>query len=347
MSGAVSVGVAAIAIGGAIATEFATFAVIGAIGATVAAVGAVTKVKELQIAGAAIGVVGAVGGLASAAGAFGTGGVFGAGGDIFGGASAMAGVSGSGMEGAMTAANMAPGVADAGNLASGFGQIGAVGADAPSIFQQIVGGLNNVDTFSGVVEPVATASAPAPDIVQEAQPATVAGGKGPEWTGAGTPGQSTASTGAPSAPSVPGMDASGRAPYGVPETVNGSTNPTDKVADLINKNILPESKVAKDSIWADIWDFTKNNKALVGGAVQGAFSFLSGATDPRTPATIQAMEAQSAANRAAAARSNAEADLINQRLANMRGPVPRATRVTGTTQGVGLINSPTVTGVPA
>lgn len=81
MSGAVSIGVAAIAIGTAAATGFETFAVIAAVGATIGAVGAVTKVKELQYAGAAIGAVGLVGGLASA------GGLFDGASDLFGAAS--------------------------------------------------------------------------------------------------------------------------------------------------------------------------------------------------------------------------------------------------------------------
>lgn len=376
MSGAVSVGVAAFAIAGAVATEFATFAVIGAIGATVGAIGAVTKVKELQIAGAAIGAVGAIGGIASAAGAFGTGGVFGTGGTIFGGAEAgAAGLAGGGSwaDQAFTATQGASSWADtaaAGGLSgidAEIAQWSTYGAQAPGVagpsagttfIDHLNGAVGNEafdgfgdHQFTGFGDDVPAAT----DGTTGTTSTTGTGGKHPSWT---TTDSTTGTAGidpsaAPPAPDVPKTTVSGDVTPTAPEPTLTEQLIQGREANAsgfgAGKGPLGPSGgsvASTDSFWKDIWSFAKDNKALVGGMIQGASSFLSGATDPRTPATIQAMNAQAAQNRAAANRAQAEADLINQRLSNMRGPAPRATRITGQPAGVGLINSPTVTGAP-
>lgn len=358
MSGAVSVGVAAFAIAGAVATEFATFAVIGAVGATVGAIGAVTKSKELQIAGAAIGAVGAIGGIASAAGVFGTGGT------IFGGAEAgAAGLAGGGSwadqafaatQGASSWADTA--LAAGGGIDAEIAQWSSYGAQAPAAGAGA--GSHMIDTIAATVEPpVAAAGSPQP-VAAQGTDARLVGQNDPMLTRAvqNEP-VVDVSLGAPRTPSVPGMDASGRAPYGVPEapTVTGEVSVApgaEANASRFGAGKGPMgpsggSVSPTDSFWKDIWDFARSNKYMTGGLIQGAASFLTGAADPRTPAQIQKMNAEAAAYRAAGARSTAEADLINQRLSNMRGPVPVARRVTGAPQGNGLINSPTVTGAPA
>lgn len=372
MSGAVSVGVAAFAIAGAVATEFATFAVIGAVGATVGAIGAVTKVKELQIAGAAIGAVGAIGGIASAAGAFGTGGVFGTGGTIFGGAEAgAAGLAGGGSwaDQAFTATQGASSWADtaaAGGLSgidAEIAQWSTYGAQAPGVagpsagttFIDHINGAVGNEAFDGFGDHQFTGFG---DDVPAATDGTTGtttgtGGKDPLMTATGST-TGTAGVDPSAAPPAPAAPVSGEvtAPGSEPTLTEQLIQGREANASGFGTGKGPlgpsGGSVAPDngSFWKDIWAFAKDNKALVGGMIQGASSFLSGATDPRTPATIQAMNAQAAQNRAAANRAQAEADLINQRLSNMRGPAPRATRVTGAPQGVGLINSPTVTGAP-
>lgn len=77
-------------------------------------------------------------------------------------------------------------------------------------------------------------------------------------------------------------------------------------------------------------DWTKNNQMLTYGIVQAGGAFISGLTNPMTPAQIAALNAQADYNGAAAA-------LARQQVDNMKGGIPRAT-VTGRPAG-GLINN--------
>jgi hypothetical protein len=132
MSGVVSVGVAATAIGVAAATGFETFAVIAAVGATIGAVGGIAHIKELQYAGAAIGAVGLIGGLANAAGMFGETGLFGPGGAF--GPEPSFGASGAGELGLSGGAPAASGV-DSGTWA-GVSASPTTGYDSAGTFGQ-------------------------------------------------------------------------------------------------------------------------------------------------------------------------------------------------------------------
>jgi hypothetical protein len=112
------------------------------------------------------------------------------------------------------------------------------------------------------------------------------------------------------------------------------------------------------SVLAGIQDFTKNNQLLTFGALQAGGSLISGLTSTLTPAQVTALNAQAAANDAAAA-------LTKQQTQNLSMPKSVATSapVTGTpatlvpgvsssapagSSAAGFINkAPAVTGVPA
>lgn len=369
MSGVVSVGVAVTAVAAAVSTDFAVFAVIGAIGATVGAIGAVTKVKELQIAGAAIGVVGAVGGVASAAGAFGEGGVFGSGGTIFGGSSGGAGAASFGASGAGEL-----GLPNAGGPAASVDNLAGLGGTSgiePSAFDmqwsaaqanQAAGDSlrdwGMLETVAKAVDPT-TASSPvissasdggdtvggvAGESLDKVTPAAVVGSAGGDWLNPNAPAGGGVTTPAATAPSIPAAPAvTGTPTLGIPAAPG---SPPTALETLLG-NPASGAKIGDDSVWSDLLAFARKNPFMVSGAIQGAASFLNGALNPLTPAQIAAMKAQEKANLAAANRSNAETGILNQRLSNMQGQMPIASRITGAPQGVGLINSPTVTGVPA
>lgn len=366
MSGAVSIGVAAVAIGGAIAAEGATFAVIAAVGATVAAVGAVTKVKELQIAGAAIGVVGAVGGLASAAGAFGTGGVFGSGGTIFGGG-AEAAVSSFGASGAgeLGLANSGAAAGAADNLA-GLGA-NASQADAAWAASQIGnaatdgGTWNSLGSIAKAAEGnVATTSPTIGSANGEEVNFSDVGGSDADAGVGGASGTKFSGTPEPRAPGTPILSQGSPAPTQAPavtpaeaaQQVTGAANPwdggipgsADKAAAAVGKIGSVQVPGDDGSAWKDILDFAKKNDRLLAGVIQAGSSFLSGATNPLTPAQIAAMKAQEKANNAAAQKYQAETSMLQQTQANLSQPIPVASRITGAP--IGMMNRG-VTGVPA
>lgn len=100
---------------------------------------------------------------------------------------------------------------------------------------------------------------------------------------------------------------------------------------------------ADNSIWGNIWKFTKENPAVMLGGVMAASSFLSGAMSPLTPAQTKELDARAEQNLAAANLANTQNELLQRRLNNMRQGIPQARWKNG---GNGLINMP-VTGAPA
>ncbi len=95
-------------------------------------------------------------------------------------------------------------------------------------------------------------------------------------------------------------------------------------------------------MFGSILDFAKKNPVVALGALQAGGSLLSGATSTLTPAQVTALNAQAAANDAAAA-------LTKQQTSNLAAPkaVASSAPVTGTPQplvpqaarSAGLINS--------
>ena len=94
---------------------------------------------------------------------------------------------------------------------------------------------------------------------------------------------------------------------------------------------------ADSSLWGELLSFAKENKSLVLGGMMSLGSFMSGALSPKTPAEVEALNAQAEKNRAAAALENTQNQLMQRRLNNMSQPLPVAYRG-------GLINMPQVTG---
>lgn len=91
------------------------------------------------------------------------------------------------------------------------------------------------------------------------------------------------------------------------------------------------------------WGWAKDNQLLSYGVLQAGGSFISGLTNPLSPAQINALNAQASANNAAAALANRETE-------NMKGGVPVAS-VTGKVAPGGIINNsavktPLITGTP-
>lgn len=354
MSGAVAVGVAAVAVGTAVATDFATFAVVAAVGATVGAIGTIAKVPALQIAGAAIGVVGAVGGIASAAGAFGEAGVFGSVNSTqgFTASQALGGATGGFSE---SAAQIA-GTSGADNLA-GLGA-NASGADnawaaAQSGAQVQWGGGSAIDQVNGGMTTAAAAASP-----NAAEPPVISQGDG-EGTSLGN----VRNPGAPDAnvnPSILTQSAPVvNTPLSTPPPVStpdapvptGGTPPGTDVTipgyDAgVKANMGTMNMGTPSDSWGNIWGFIKDNKTLVSGAVQAIGSFASGMLNPLTPAQIAALNASAKANQAAANQSNAQASILNQRASNMQQPLPVASITGRPTLGLLQQASP-VTGVPA
>lgn len=164
MCGAVTVVTVAVAIGTAVATDFAAFAVIAAVGATIGAVGKLTGIKELAIAGTIIGAVGGIGGLAQSAGLIG---------DVFGEGISALGPAG---DAARASSHMAGGAVDEAGFAGvdwasqgGNFTSASTGAELPggSVIDSLnVGGLDTGSVTTSPLNDVVTQVSPTQDISQ-------------------------------------------------------------------------------------------------------------------------------------------------------------------------------------
>jgi hypothetical protein len=164
------------------------------------------------------------------------------------------------------------------------------------------------------------------------------------------PGQAAIPGTAPTVTTETGLGAPS-GPSGLSATANPELNTT--------AGATPASPSGFGEVLSGLQDFTKNNQLLSYGMLQAGGSLLSGLTSTLTPAQVTALNAQAAANNAAAA-------LQTQQTANLAMPksVASSTPVTGTPgtlvpqQSPGLINNqgqtpvtpvaaPAVTGAPA
>lgn len=314
----VGAGIAAGAI--SVGTVAGALEVAGAVGATLSAVGAVTKDKGLQTAGLVIGGIGAVGSLASAAGLInGSAQLFGSAGDAAAAASATTGA-------ATEAAPASEGTPSySGLVANESGDVTAPPPQsADDVMAQATGEAN-------AIPPPDTMAAPAPTPPVTGTPPMAPAGSGvinanlmatpPSTVQVPQAAQAAGTT--PAALGIPGMvgvtpEVTGTNPGGFMGTGTAAT-PPGFFANLMNNN------------WAQY------------AMVSSAGSLLGGLTNPVTPAQVDALNAQSAVNRASAA-------LSARQQANMAQPLPVASRVAPapvTGKPAGLINSgppPTVTG---
>lgn len=308
--------VAAIAIDGAALAggiaAMSTLTAITAIGATMGAIGAVTHNKTLSMIGAGLGIVGGIGTLAFGSDALGSVG------DLFGSSSA-----GGAEAGAAVGDTIAT---DAG--AEAAYQPGAVAASDLPGAATTAGNAADVVAAANPVGAINATSAAA-----EGNVAAIAGGEagGPlagELSGTGSA-------------TLTGSQVSAFAPSASAGTLPDGATLTDPWSDAINA-------AGKANFGADVptgmaaW--AKNNQMLSYGIIQAGGSFISGLTNPMTPAQINALDSQANANNAAAA-------LAQRQAANMSGGLPTAT-VTGRPASTsGLINNnptkaPLITGAP-
>jgi hypothetical protein len=366
------------AVAGAVAASALTvstaLAVTAAVGATLGAVGAVTRDKGLQIAGTVIGAIGAVGSLASAAG------VIDGGTSLFGAAPAastadasaagavdtMAGQGGSISD---AAASAAPAPASSGGLINATP--GGVGAVDPASGQVITGPAAGVSTAPDVgttTEASAATNAAPPVVGTELSPqdaaalqtnvqAAQAGGTNSAdlaiaspTAPAATPPNTTLNPGVTSPPPAAGAGTSASPSdlISTPPAPPGGLGATDPATgETITQSVDPVTgKIVSlpdgsSGVLGSLLSFAGKNPVVALGALQAGGSLLSGLTSTLTPAQVGALNAQAAANNAAAA-------LQKQQTANLAMPksVASSSPVTGTPQQL-VPGSPSPSGLVA
>ena len=355
MSGAITATAAVVAA----MTTAEIFTAVAVVGGVVGAVGAVTGIKPLQYAGMALGAIGGVGALAVSAGVFAgdalaTGASFAGDAADVGTIAASAGTASgasattqalidAGLEGGTQSAGIASDVmaggAWAGNANSGdivsalSGQVSvpdpvptsaAVNAAPPDVNPQAA-------ISQGDVTPAGSAPTPttAPDTTFNTPP-TSTNPVGPIADPAAAPASPTvvANDTATGAGTVTGTPASG-------STVTGAPYSTE-VADFGRAVQVAPGNTAPPSVFGKLLDTitgTKGGATLAVGGVQALASFISGATSSLTPAQVEALKAQAAANQASANLQTQQGNLAATQVANMNGPIPVARRT-------GMINTP-------
>lgn len=314
---------AAVAATAVAAVEVTTFTIIAAVGAVVGAVGAITGNKALSIAGMAIGAVGGIGSLAEA-GAFGS--------DAQSFVNGIGG--GSGSAAATGAAEATPG-SEAAQTAT------AQGAQSSLINPtQEVQASNSPTSLINMNQ----SSLPAGNMSTSAIDHSVATGvvdqiNGTAPTGVDTPNlnpDGTPLAGSAAPPNAYGEGDSVPPTSGTPKvdvssgasTTSGQTPPSSgdnvvsppgdtgyysSVGDLIDHG--PVDVPQEPTTWGNIMKFLGKNSSLTFGALMAGGSFLSGATNPKTPADIELEKAQ-------ANLYNQQASLLGFRMNNMQQGVP-------------------------
>ena len=318
-----------------------TLSAVTAIGATVGAIGAVTGNKALTIAGGALGVVGAIGTLALGSGALGNVS------DIFGSSAG---------ESAADAASVNSAVADSAAVSdAGAGAItttdlppagaATTGATTGTDITSTTGGLEQ-GTFNPAGAINSSSIAPAEG---NAAAIETGGQTGSALGQAISPGAAATE----SASGLPSWAATGG-------TADAAATSAKAGADILSSGITPTlgdsgvqgavsslsqmpSVSPNDLASTGILNWAKNNPLLSYGVIQAGGSFISGLTNPMTPAQIAALDSQANAN-------NAAATLAQRQATNISQPLPTAT-TSAPTQTAGLINtkpvgSPSITGAP-
>lgn len=316
---AVAAGAAAVAGGISVAAAATTvvgtaLGVAAAVGGALSVVGVVTKNKDLSRAGMVLGAVGGVGSLA--AGFLGDAGL-------------------ASMFGVQTADSVATSASDAAPLSAVLpGSVQDAGAEAGLLTSTAAPQASSIVSAAGEFNPtIVTGEGAIRGAVDQA-------------TGNAA---SIVNTAAPT-----GLDTvaktSGSMMNSAPSTAakwlaNGGVSPTAAAAPSFSPMIPGASVAAKaaatplaavappsSGTFSNILGFVDDHPMVAFGALQAGGSLLSGMTDPATPAQIDALEANAAANRASAAISQ-------QQQQNAAQPIPVASRspVTGAPQG--MINS--------
>ncbi len=351
------------------ATLATTLEAVAAVGATVSAVGAVTRDKGLMNAGLIMGGVGGIGALAANAGLFGAAATSE---PLFGSAS---GAASSSAANAINTVTIDPNT----DTFAGGSAIQPLASVSPT--QDVINSLTQPSMSqlqSGIVAPTGAANsadalattsvnqqtagaAGNADVLTNNPASTLATGNSvpvptpnPGAASALPPRPVEVPQGAGSAPSVPGAPAAPSSGLSMGEQ--------DLLAGAGATNAQPVSQASLDAAvkatqpgsFGQLLNFAGKHQVVTYGVLQAGGSLVSGLFSPVTPAQVAALNAQAAANRAAAA-------LTQQQVANMQGGIPVASRssapvasapVTG--RPAGLINTPppttptsTVTGIAA
>jgi hypothetical protein len=311
--------------------------IVAAVGATIGAIGAVTGNKALSMAGTVIGAVGAIGGFAASAGLLGESAASNA--PLFGPAPA-AGTADAASSGTIDAIAGNAGDASASGLIdvppAPPGGVGAVDPATGQVISEAVGSDIAPPSMGETITLASTsdnAADPAAALAKDLAPT------GNDTTTAGiinsTPADSSGLLNADAAPGTP-------TPPQPPANL-GAVDPTTgqvstKGLDDAGKEI---SMPGSSGIFGGILDFAKKNPVATLGALQAGGSLLSGMSNTLTPAQVSALNAQAAANDAAAA-------LTRQQTANLAMPksVASSAPVTGAPAPIvppgqpGLINRP-------
>lgn len=311
-------------VGGIAAISTVTaFEVVAAVGATLAAVGTITRDKTLTMVGGAIGIVGGIGGLAASAGVLGSAAASGA--PLFGPAPTAA--AGSAADtGATFADSLTPattgttgGAIDAGTWDTTAGMTAADAASSntiPFVANGLPEGQTDLTTLSSVADKATDPAA----ALTTTDSATTSVDPAKDLAAMTDPSKGLINQGGAGTDLIP--------PPPAPPSNLGAVDPA--TGQTINAAVDPVSgKIVtipdKTSTFGSILKFAADNKTLVAGAMTVGGNLLSGLTSTVTPAQVNALNAQAAAN-------NAAADLANQQRTNLAMPKAVATSapVTGT-----------------
>lgn len=310
---------------------------VAAVGGVLSAVGQITGNKGLAMAGTVLGVVGGIGSLAGSAGLLGDSATT----SLFGSSDA-----------ASSAADTSATAASDTSAFGGTGAAAGTGGDIPAISADPLSAVGVSDTGQVTIgegtSALEAANPTDPSIEGETAGEAVNGEGATPPTAAPAPeaAATTAATnqaaptslinGAPNAPASPGLM------QGSENSVAGGEAMSPENANNVAE--ITGSPSSSQGIFGKLFDFAHNNQTLTMGVLQAGGNFLSGLTNPATPAQIAALNAQAAAN-------NAAAGLTAMQRQNEMQPKAVATNVTGNNTpppvSPGLINSTPVTGSPS
>ena len=347
------------------ATLATTLEAVAAVGATLGAVGAITGDKGLQTAGLVMGAVGGVGALAANAGIFGasatTQSLFGQSAASY--AAGLQPVTVDGMAGLSTDAGAAiqpmasinptqdvinsitqPSMSDLqSGLVSASGDVNTNAALATTTLnQQTAAAAGNAATAAPSPASTLTTGTALGNGSTAGQPLNVPTPTPNPGAGASTnaipPSPVEVPQGAGTTPSLPGTTA--------PSAPGMSASEQDILSQAGATNAQPVSQTSLDAAvqatqpgrLAELAGWAGKHQVVTYGLLQAGGALVSGMFNPVTPAQISALDAQAAANRAAAA-------LTQQQVANMQSALPTASRGPATSPAVtgkpqGLINTP-------
>lgn len=345
-----------------------------AVGATIGAIGVITGNKTLSEVGLGLGLVGGIGSLASSAGLLGadasTAPLFGDAANASSDITPLAQDTTSATA-ADAAANgaAAPGDQIAAAATAGANPDAAIQAATTASATPAATAQGGGDIINSVGQTSANASLPQTAIAN--QTAQTTGNAGDIVTGGDQttplasalnqpdtttlpPQQAGVPQGAGSVPNIPGVTVPG-APAPLADNIDPVTGLPETAADIPGVKPTVPGSAFDSSIAANgnggflgtLTSFAKNNPLATYGLIQTAGSFAQGLFNPVTPAQVNALNAQAAANNAAASLTQTQVANINSGVpvATVGRPAPTAAQPQQTVQQA-PVQSPPVTGQP-